>query len=206
MSSFPPEGSTPEVFTPYASGMDEQLHPRTSGAAVTSLVLGILLCIPIVTGAGAIIFGIAGLRATRQPIVRGRGLAIAGLTLGIVSVLGWGGLGGSIGLAWLQTRTDRAITTAFVQDLDAGNIKAAQALCVAGITPAQLQQAVTYLHGLGAMSSYSNQGFNVQWGVDGSATDVIGGSATFSSGVHAVTVTLNHPRHGNPVIQGYNIQ
>jgi hypothetical protein len=206
MSTLPPGENPQQVFTPYASGMNEQLHPRTSGTAVASLVLGILLCVPIVTGVAAIIFAIAGFKATRNHNVRGRGLAIAGLTLGIASLIGWSILCGSVGIAWIQTRPDRIITTTFVQDLHAGNIPAAKARCVAGITNAQLQQAVTYLQGFGTLNSYSNQSFNLQWNPDGSTTAVISGTANFSSGTHAVTVTFIHPPHGNPTIQGYNIQ
>jgi hypothetical protein len=59
---------------------------RTSAAAIASLICGILGCF-IITGIAAIITGIIGLRATRNPQVKGRGLAIAGLSLGVLTTL-----------------------------------------------------------------------------------------------------------------------
>jgi prepilin-type processing-associated H-X9-DG protein len=63
--------------------------PRTSTWSIVSLVCGCLLCIPFVTGILAGVFGFLGLRQTRQPDYSGKGLAIAGLILGILNVLGW---------------------------------------------------------------------------------------------------------------------
>jgi prepilin-type processing-associated H-X9-DG protein len=61
--------------------------PKTSGGAIASFVLGllsILTCTSILTGIPAIIFGIMSMRTIdREPRkYTGRGLAIAGLTLG----------------------------------------------------------------------------------------------------------------------------
>jgi hypothetical protein len=203
MTQVPPENE-PQQPTPYADSSTAM--PRTSGAAITALILGILLCIPLVTGLGAILFGVVGIRATRNANVRGRGMAVAGLTLGIVGLLGWLGLGGMLGVGWLQTSPDRAIATAFVHDLDSGNLSAAQAKCSPSITPTQIQQAAAYLKTCGTLSAYSNNSYNMNWNSDGTGTAVISGTATYSSGTHAVSVTFLHPRQGGPVIQGYNIQ
>ncbi|HEX4053213.1 MAG TPA: DUF4190 domain-containing protein [Tepidisphaeraceae bacterium] len=54
--------------------------------AVASLVCALLGCIPFV-GILAIIFGIAGLRRTKDPQVGRKGLAIAGIVLGGLGVL-----------------------------------------------------------------------------------------------------------------------
>jgi prepilin-type processing-associated H-X9-DG protein len=63
----------------------------SNGMAVASLVCGCLFFIPILPAILATIFGILGIsKANRDPRVRGRGLAIAGLTLGIASVVLWG--------------------------------------------------------------------------------------------------------------------
>lgn len=66
---------------PYGAAAAAQ---STSGWAVTSLVLGCLsLFIPVVAPIGAIITGAVGLSKTRRPGVGGRGLAVAGLSLGV---------------------------------------------------------------------------------------------------------------------------
>jgi len=60
---------------------------KTSGAAITSLVLGILW----IGGLGAVlavIFGVVGMKATRDGHTGGHGLAVAGLVLGIIGVVG----------------------------------------------------------------------------------------------------------------------
>jgi len=49
-----------------------------------------VMCIPIVTGLLAAIFGWIGIRKSQQyPHVGGRGMALAGMILGIVSTVGW---------------------------------------------------------------------------------------------------------------------
>ncbi len=62
----------------------------TSGMAITSLVCGCLLCIPIASLL-ALIFGIIGIRQTSDPRRGGRGMAIAGTALGGVGIMLWVG-------------------------------------------------------------------------------------------------------------------
>lgn len=67
---------------------------RTCGLAVASFIVSmcglVALCLGPVLGAVAIILGIMALGATsRDPALRGRGLAIAGLLTGIVEAIGW---------------------------------------------------------------------------------------------------------------------
>ncbi len=89
---------------------------RTSGLAITSLVCGLLLCIPGLSGLLAIIFGITGISATKNPAVRGRGMAVAGLILGFVNFGLWG-LGG---IGWWQvTGPLRTASDQLVMDLAA---------------------------------------------------------------------------------------
>jgi flagellar basal body-associated protein FliL len=81
-----------------------QLAPPTSGMAVASLVLGIVgvlggWCTFAVPCILAVIFGYVGLGQTRSGARRGRGMAIAGLVLGVVPmavlvvILIFGGIG-----------------------------------------------------------------------------------------------------------------
>jgi hypothetical protein len=67
-----------------------------SGKAVAALVLGIagLLIAPIVCSTLAIVFGVLARRdIDRRPALTGRGLATAGIVLGV--------LGLALGLVWL---------------------------------------------------------------------------------------------------------
>jgi prepilin-type processing-associated H-X9-DG protein len=76
----------------YASGA----HARSNPLAIASLICGCLLCVPFVTGIASIITGAFGMRKARDPAVTGKGMAIAGLTLGILNVVLWGAYFGLI--------------------------------------------------------------------------------------------------------------
>jgi hypothetical protein len=86
---------------------DEPLPPpeaprRTSGAAVASLVLGIAGLFFLVTSALAIAFAsLARQDQVRSDRIGGRGLAIAGLVLGLVGLTGWT-LGLGLGMLFAQ--------------------------------------------------------------------------------------------------------
>jgi prepilin-type processing-associated H-X9-DG protein len=82
----PPPGYAPPGYAPL--GYATPTGPTgTSGVAIASLVLGLLgvLCFP--SGIAAIVCGAIGLSKTKDPRVGGRGLAIAGLTLGIAGMV-----------------------------------------------------------------------------------------------------------------------
>src|SRR5687768_3906578 len=121
MSQIPnPPQSYPQPGTPME-------RPRTSGAAITSLILGILGCVPLITSILAVILGIVGIRATRQPNVGGRGLAIAGLILGLIGIIGWATMGGGVYAFYVTSRPVANVAQQFTKDIAAGNITAAQA-------------------------------------------------------------------------------
>jgi hypothetical protein len=126
--------------------------PRTSGAAIASLILGILGCIPFLTGILAVILGAVGLSATKKPNVGGRGLAIAGLVLGLVSIVGWTGFGGLMGWVYVETGPTRIAAKAFVTDLSNSDINSANALCVAGTSKESLQTTSDQIKDWGALT------------------------------------------------------
>jgi len=60
----------------------------TSGWAVASLVTGLLaFCVPILAGGFAIVSGAIGMSQTANGRMKGRGMAVAGLILGVLSML-----------------------------------------------------------------------------------------------------------------------
>jgi prepilin-type processing-associated H-X9-DG protein len=71
----------------YAAPM---VSPPSSGIAVAALVCGLLFFIPVLPGILGVVFGIIGIKQTRHGRAGGRGLAVAGLVCGAVSVLLWG--------------------------------------------------------------------------------------------------------------------
>src|SRR3954470_7416960 len=71
----------------YAAPM---VAPPNSGLAIASLICGLLFFIPFIPGILGVVFGIIGINQTRGGRAGGRGLALAGLICGALSVLFWG--------------------------------------------------------------------------------------------------------------------
>jgi prepilin-type processing-associated H-X9-DG protein len=77
----------PVSALPYSSGPYDQGPVTASGWAVASLITGIVsFCVPVLGSLAAIITGIVGIVKTSRPRVGGRGMAIAGLVLGLLSM------------------------------------------------------------------------------------------------------------------------
>lgn len=73
---------------PYQAQMFPTAPTQGNGWALTSLIFGILgFCVPLLGGIVAIVTGIIALTKTRDPRVGGRGQAIAGISLGGVSMV-----------------------------------------------------------------------------------------------------------------------
>lgn len=73
------------------TGLPKGEKPPASTAAVVALVCGILMCLGPLTGIPAIIAGVVARGAIKKDPanVGGGGLAIAGIVLGILNLLGW---------------------------------------------------------------------------------------------------------------------
>ncbi len=73
------------------TGMPKGEKPPASTAAVIALVCGLLLCLGPLTGIPAIIAGFIARGAVKKDPanVGGGGLAIAGIILGVLNLLGW---------------------------------------------------------------------------------------------------------------------
>ena len=73
------------------TGLPKGEKPPASPAAVVALVCGLLLCLGPLTGIPAIIAGFLGRRAAaRDPAnVGGKNMALAGIILGVLNLIGW---------------------------------------------------------------------------------------------------------------------
>jgi hypothetical protein len=185
----PPESPPPPPQVPigYGYGFDGG-KPRTNGLAIASLVLGILGCIPFLSGLLAILFGIMGIRKTRDSLIGGKGLAIAGLILGIISVVGWTGAGAMLGYGYSESKPAGIVAKQFLQNVSAGNINGAMANS-SGFTPAQLQTQSGQMAAYGALQSVSLSSFNMS-AVNWQTTMSLGGTTTFANGVKSCTFNL----------------
>jgi hypothetical protein len=170
----PPGGGYPQ---PAGYGM-APVPPRTSGAAIGSLVCGLLGCIPFVTSLVAVILGFVGLRATSRPGVSGRGLAIAGLILGLLGILGW--VGGSVFLYWGMGKFKELAAQEmqpFVNAIVSGDME--KAATFTSMSEAQLTELRAQVGEWGTLDAVSISGFNSSK-INGRDTVSLKGTATFS--------------------------
>jgi hypothetical protein len=158
---------------------------RMSKSALISFILGLLFCVPLLTGALAVLMGIVGFVKTGKPGVTGRWMAITGGLLGLASIIFWLLFGaGILALVW-GTQGPRVATHDFVQALAAGDIPAAKAHAGA-FSDNDLKDLQDYVQKQGAFKDTTFLSTNIN---NNSAT--VDGVATFSSGTQHVTAELD---------------
>jgi hypothetical protein len=170
---------------------DSISKPRTSVAAIISLICGLLGCIPFVTGLAAVILGIVGIKKTKDPMVKGRGLAIAGLVLGGLSIAGWA-ISLPIALVVLTKTAEPARLTAeqFTRDLSEGKIDAALASSAEGMDRSKLEALSERMKPWGTFRSFRITSYNVKE-VNDTVEFRFGGVATFATETRRCTTTLH---------------
>ena len=175
-----PYGQPPQGVPPAPTGGGYSLPPqrKTSGAAIASLVFGILGCVPFITGLLAVILGIVGIGKTKDPRYSGRGLAIAGLILGLLSIVLWGIFGGGAYAFYAYGKPAREASNQFLRDLSVANIEAAQAKSTSTLTRQQLQAAADKIKPWGVLQDTTLPVMAMNK-TAGSETFEIGGWATF---------------------------
>ena len=194
MSQYPPQppmgvppGYPPQGFGP--QGYSLPAMSKLSGAAVCSLVCGLVMCIPGLTGLAAVITGIIGIAETSKPTVRGRGMAIAGLVLGIVSLAGWGAIGGGAYIAFRAATPQRIFAKTFVSDLAAGRIDGCVQNSSANLTKDALSAASQKMQNWGTLQDTTIMAFNFQSN-NGTFNGAVTGICRFSGGQHTFAMTL----------------
>jgi hypothetical protein len=159
----------------------------------------------LLTGCLAIIFGVAGIHATKVPSVRGRGLAIAGLILGIVSLVAWTGFGGMIFLGIHATAPARAETRLFLQELSAGNVNAAMKRCAPSVSRSSVQQLSDQMQTWGAFQDATFASFYVNR-ASAESSDTVGGTLRFQNATKSASFILVKNPVGSLKIQEWKIQ
>jgi hypothetical protein len=158
-------------------------RPRSNPMAVTALVMGILLCIPFLTGIGGVVCGIVGIRKATDPRVGGRGMAIAGLVLGLANLALWGLLGSGIWALVAGTAEQRGIAKQFIQDLNDGKVAAAATVCDPQTVPkATLEQTSAAMKKWGSLKDVTMFGVNARTGTGTGTQVVVAGAAQFGTG------------------------
>ncbi len=173
---------------------NEISKPRTSAAAIASLVCGLLGCVPFLTGLAAVVLGIVGIKKTKDPMITGKGMAIAGLVLGCLSLAGWTvttavsayGVYAALQLGEPARKTAEQ----FTRDLSEGKIDEAVALSVEGMDRASLAAMSERMKSWGTFQSLSMTSINIQT-VNEKTEFTIGGAANFATETKSYTITLH---------------
>lgn len=187
---FPPQPPFPPPPGGYYQGPGSMPpEPRRSNPlAITSLVLGILLCIPFISGVGAVLCGIIGIGKAKDPRVGGKGMAIAGLILGLANLLLWGLLGSGIWALISGTATQRTIAKQFIQDLSSGNINGAAAACHSTMPRSSLEQSSKAMQSWGALQDVTALGVNANTSTTTGSQVIVAGAATFAKAQRSFTI------------------
>jgi hypothetical protein len=88
-----PMSNSPYQYGPGGQPIEPWASPKSNPAAMCALIFGLVPCLPI-TGIAALVSGMIGLRKVRDPGVSGKGMAIAGIILGIVQLIAGAGIAG----------------------------------------------------------------------------------------------------------------
>ena len=179
----------PSGMLPRETGLSPPVAPRGNGAATASLIFGLLGCVPELTGLLAIILGIIGLRRARKLNARGKGLAAAGLTLGIVSVIGW-----TIGLVvagvmWRDSGPARDAARLYLTDFSHHDVTAILQASTHSVTQAQVESLDDHLRPLGNLQDVSFKGVYVGY-ANGRLQCRLNGVARYSNGDAQFTMTV----------------
>lgn len=159
MSQVPPPSSMP--YPP--QGFQPPPQARTNGAAIASLICGIIGCFTP-AGIAAIILGIVGIVIAKKPGGSGKGMSIAGIVLGSLWLIF--AIAGFIFLLsapkWAPSIASRffkapvqQVGTSFINDLANGNTQAASAFTTGDISTESLTALGAELKSYGAFKSLS---------------------------------------------------
>jgi hypothetical protein len=186
MSQYPPPGGPPMYppnvppggFGPPGYSLPSQ--SRTSAVAIVSLICGLVLCFPVITGLIAIITGIIGIGQTSNPAYKGRGMAIAGLLLGVVNCVAW--LGGGYAM-YAGSGPARAFAHQYINNLSAGNVDQcfADVSSNSTITKDQINAEYQKMQAWGTLQRTMIFGFSFT-AANGQSTGAVSGSCAFSNG------------------------
>lgn len=187
MSQFPPP--QPMYGQP---GMPMQTS-SANGWALTSLITGIIGCL-LITPFIAIITGIVGF-AKGAPPRSGRGMAVAGIVLGVLWLAGLGITAGVsyAGYKWFMDNIGKPAETAgrtFFVDLNKGDFEAAQKYMAPGFSKEKFDRLSAEIKELGAFQSFSLSEFDSKQNGN-NFTLTVGGNATFQNGTKSFTAKFS---------------
>lgn len=203
MSQVPPPSSMP--YPP--QGFPPPPQSRTNGAAIASLICGIVgCCTP--AGLAAIILGVVGIVISNKPGGTGKGMSITGIVLGCIwMILTIGAIVAAPKLAqwfpqWagtLMQRPAQEVGTSFISDLAGGRTEAASAMTTSDFSKESLTALGTELKSYGNFKSLAVSNVTLDpASTDGKMHLVITGSLEFDTATKTFEASLtSNPGGGN---------
>jgi hypothetical protein len=139
-----------------------------------------------------------GIKAANRPGVSGKGMAIAGLVLGLLGLLGWAGFGATVYFGWQQAKAQMAQQAQpFVSALASGDLQTAKQYAPT-MSDEKLGELRAQTQGWGTVTGMSMSGFNMQKSAEQPNTLVMTGNITFSNaGTKQFEVKLDTSAGGN---------
>jgi hypothetical protein len=201
-----PYGQTPTPGYAGPGAVAAQQQRRTSGAAVASLIFGILGCIPFITGLLAVICGILGIAKTKDPRYSGRGLAIAGLLLGLLSIVLWGVFGSGAYALYAYGKPARNTANQFARDLSAGDVQAAQSRCTPTVTREEIETAIKTMKPWGALKETTLPIFLMNKSTGSAETAEVGPVAIFQNAPNVAYFAHLVKENGQFKVDGFFFQ
>jgi len=185
--------------------------PRSNGWALASLICGILGCVPLITSLCAVIFGVIGIRKANEPQTGGRGMAIAGLILGILGVVAWPVVGATTYWGWQKAKEivfepSKQAGTTFLSSLASGDIATAQSLTTGDLTQADLDALRDKVKDLGAFKEFSLSGFDAKSSGGDTFRISASGTAVFEKGSRAFDAVLVGSRDAGVKIEDFKLR
>jgi len=166
----------------------------TNGFGLASLIAGLAsFCTPFVGGLTAIILGFLGIRRSRETHT-GKGMSIAGMVLGGISILSWAIFWSTIltalhlGKAVINSATvepPRLAVEQLLRDITGNNLSGAAA--TSGISPDGLSTLHDQVKDLGLVQNVENTTFNNTADSDNSLQGVV----TFDKGQRHYTAHVS---------------
>jgi len=178
---------------------------KNNGMAIASLVCGLIMCVPLLTQLLAILFGWIGIRRARDPQSGSKGIAIAGLLLGIVGIVGWAAFGGAMLILVSASAPGRAVARQFLQDLSSGNASAAKMACVPDLSQSDITATSQKLQAWGPLADVTFTGVNMEANAGSNTKLHLDGRARFANGTHTCEIDLVK-LGGTYQVKGYNLE
>lgn len=181
MTQIPPPPPMQPTVPNYGAGAPK----KTNGLAIASIITAVVgFCVPVVGGLAAIILGVLGIRKSRES--GGKGLAIAGVVVGVISLIVPLLFFGSIfGIVMGATSAGRDAAKQWMVATSAGDIDKAVSLSSAAVTREEIEAIHETLKPLGAFQDMTSSNVNLQ-----NSELHLQGTATFANGTQAYKMVL----------------